>query len=104
MIKQAWALYFIVLLLTFTLGVKIAKADELPKELAMKTDVGEVVLTVEECQVVNEQEFNYSAYATDGEVVHKGCWSKDNDVVSIWFYAEPQHLVATYRDYHFKPR
>jgi hypothetical protein len=29
MIKQAWALYFIIILLTFMLGIKIAKAGEL---------------------------------------------------------------------------
>jgi hypothetical protein len=104
MIKQAWLLYVLTIVLTFALGISIAKAEELPKELVMKTDVGEVVLTVEECHVVNEHGFAYHAYATEGDIKHNGCWNKDHDIVNIWFYEEPKDLVATYRDYHFKPR
>lgn len=89
--------------------VSLPAFAELPQELAMKTDVGKVALTIKECPVKNTHGFSYSAYATEfnkevgGQVIHKGCWSKDGDVVSIWFYDEDPPLVATYKDYHFKP-
>lgn len=74
------------------------------KEISMKTTVGEVVLTTSPCTVVNEQGFEFSAYATEGEVIHNGCWFKDHDIVNILFYEEDPHLVASYRDYYFLPR
>lgn len=87
-----------------------AWADDLPNELRMKTDVGEVVIQIAECPLKNIHGFEYAAYATDNSVatkghpeVHLGCWKKDGDVVSIWFYNEPQPPVASYKDYHFKP-
>ena len=86
-------------------------AEELPQELAMGTDVGEVVLTVKNCDIQNKNGFIYSAYATEkydnttGESkTHAGCWFKDHDIVNIWFYEESEPIVATYKDYHFKPR
>jgi hypothetical protein len=90
------------LLLAYGLSVK---AEELPKELTLKTVTGEVVLTVNPCNVVNEHGFEYEAYATDGAVVHKGCWYRDHDIVNILFpFEEPAPLIATFRDHLFVPR
>lgn len=86
-------------------------AEELPQELTMATDVGEVVLTIKDCDMPNNHGFIHSAYATEkyinttGETkTHNGCWYKDHDIVNIWFYEEYDSPVATYKDHHFKPR
>jgi len=80
---------------------------ELPEELVMPTDVGKVAITVKECQVQNRHGFTYKAYATEfkeGNVVtHEGCWNKKGDIVYIWFYNEEPPVVASYKDFHFKP-
>lgn len=41
-------------------------------ELSMKTDVGEVVLQASTCKVKNKWGFAYEAYATEGDIIHKG--------------------------------
>ena len=82
---------------------------ELPKELSLKTESGEVVLTIESCPITASP-YEYKAYATErvtgeGVKVHKGCWTKSGPQVSILFYEEPQQpFIATYADYYFKPR
>lgn len=80
---------------------------ELPQELVMPTDVGKVAITVKECPIKNSHGFTFEAYATewkDGQsLVHKGCWTKKMDIVYIWFYEESEPIVASYKDYHFKP-
>jgi len=73
-------------------------------ELSMKTDVGEVVLQATACTVKNKHGFAYSAYATEGNIIHKGCWHKDGDIVNIWFYDENPTLVASFKDYYFLPK
>ena len=100
-VQIAWLIFFICIGSIF---VGAAYADELPKELAIKTDVGEVVLTISPCKVDNNHGFIYEAYATDGDKTHNGCWFKDHDIVNILFYDEPIKLVATFRDYLFKAR
>ena len=84
----------------------IAQA-ELPQELSMPTDVGKVAITSKDCPAANRHGFIYEAYATEfkgGEVIiHKGCWVKKDDIVHIWFYEEIEPIVASYKDYHFKP-
>lgn len=95
------------LLTALLLAPSIALA-ELPQELFMQTDVGKVVITVKDCKEPNSKGFNLQAYATewkDGQViVHKGCWTKDADIVYIWFYNEEPPIVASFKDYHFKPK
>ena len=102
-VNIAWAIFFICIASIF-LGASMANADELPKELSLKTDVGDVVLTINPCKVENSHGFAYEAYATDGDVKHNGCWFKDHDIVNILFYDEPIKLVATFKDYLFKAR
>lgn len=92
--------------LTLLLFPVVALA-ELPQELVMHTDVGRVAITSKECPQKNKYGFNYEAYATEyttqGVVRHEGCWYKKEDLVYIWFYNEEEPIVATYKDYHFKP-
>jgi hypothetical protein len=91
-------------LLAFLLLPVVAFAGELPKELSMLTDVGKVAITVEECPVSNSHGFGLRAYATEqGQPDHEGCWTKKGDIVYIWFYNEKPPIVASYKDYHFKP-
>ena len=93
----------LLLLILLTLSTPVF-AENYTGELVLTTTVGEVVLTVEPCAVTNEHGFEYISYATDNGSRHEGCWFKDHDIVNIWFYAENPALVATYKDYYFKPR
>lgn len=91
------------LLLTFSMTA----LAELPQELVMPTDVGKVGITIKECPVKNRHGFEFEAYALEfknGEsFIHPGCWTKKGDIVYIWFYEETEPIVASYKDYHFKP-
>lgn len=91
-------------LLALTISTAHAEDYANVSELEMKTDVGSVVLTIKECKVANTGHFEYEAYATDGAVIHKGCWNKDHDIVNIWFYDEKPQLVASFKDYYFTPK
>lgn len=95
------------LLATLALLPTLLIAAELPQELVMPTDVGKVAITVKDCPVKNRHGFVFEAYATewkDGQnVIHKGCWTKKGDIVYIWFYEESEPIIASYKDYHFKP-
>jgi hypothetical protein len=95
------------LLATLTLLPTLLIAAELPQELIMPTDVGRVAITIKECPVKNRHGFEFEAYALElknGEsFVHPGCWTKKGDIVYIWFYEEVEPIVASYKDYHFKP-
>ncbi len=31
------------------------------------------------------------------------CYATDKDIVYIWFYNETEPVVASYKDYYFKP-
>lgn len=81
------------------------------KEMAMLTDVGEVVLTLEPCSFTPNHGFPYAAYATEkGSHDHIGCWYEpeqlegqpQNQILNIWF---PEiSAIATYNKKLFKPR
>lgn len=73
------------------------------KEMVMPTEVGEIVLTLEECPVKNPYGFDYYGYATDpGNPNHFGCWNADEEIVQIWFINE--NVVGVYKKHLFKPR
>jgi hypothetical protein len=82
-------------------------AAELPKELSMLTDVGKVAITVKDCPLKNKYGFSLEAYATEKKgnetITHPACWMKQGDIVYIWFYNESPSVVASYKDYYFKP-
>jgi hypothetical protein len=85
-------------------------AEEI-KEMAMATDVGEVVLTLEPCPITPNYGFPYLAYATEkGQPDHLGCWFEptqmegypQNQIVNVWFFEVS--AVASYNKKLFKPR
>jgi hypothetical protein len=72
-------------------------------EMVMPTEVGEIVLTLEECPVKNDYGFNYYGYATEKDADnHFGCWNADDAIVQIWFINE--NVVGIYKKELFKPR
>jgi hypothetical protein len=98
-------LYLNALLATILLFIAFKSVDgaERTKEMALATDVGEVVLTVEPCPLKNEYGFEYYGYATEkGAPDHIACWNADDQIVQIWFINEK--IIATYKKSLFKPR
>jgi len=82
---------------------KTVDGAEKIKEMVMPTEVGEIVLTLEECPLKNEFGFDYYGYATDpGQPHHFGCWNADDRIVQIWFLNEG--IIAVYNKDMFKPR
>lgn len=86
-----------------------ADSKELPKEMSMKTDVGEVVLTTEECIFIKMglRNYPYAAYATEkGKANHEGCWRKDdvNGMSSVLIYFPEIDSTAVYNPQLFSPR
>ena len=93
----------IALLVVTLFAYKVVDGAEPVKEMVMPTEVGEIVLTVEECPVKNQHGFDYYGYATDpGNPAHPGCWNADDSVVQIWFVNE--NVVGVYKKELFKPR
>jgi len=86
-----------------------ADGKELPKEMSMKTDVGEVVLTTEECIFIKMglRNYPYAAYATEkGKANHEGCWRKEdvNGMSSVLIYFPEIDSTAVYNPQLFSPR
>ena len=99
-------------LLIGVLSAGTAYADNhVVDELVMLTEVGEIVLTVEECDLYDympqkyHANFKYKAYATDSETKspHLGCWTTADQTVYIQF-PELGDVLATYKKDLFKPR
>ena len=86
-----------------------ADGKELPKEMSMATEAGEVVLTLEECTFTKMGlcGYPYAAYATDkGKPNHEGCWKKEsvNNMESVLIYFPELDATAVYNPQLFKPR
>lgn len=86
-----------------------ADAKELPKEMVMKTEVGEMVLTTEECtfKKMGLQDYEYAAYATEkGKANHEGCWKMDtvNNMQSVLIYFPEIDATGVYNPKLFAPR
>jgi hypothetical protein len=93
---------YIAFLLAVSLSFSVYSAEDV-KEMVMPTEVGEIVLTLEECPIKNNYGFDYYGYATDpGNPHHFGCWNADDAVVQIWFINE--NVVGIYNKTLFKPR
>lgn len=97
----------IVLLVLFL--IHTAHTAELPKEMFMKTDVGEVVLTTEECafKKMGLQGYEYAAYATEkGHANHEGCWKSDSyeGKHAVFIYFPELNQTAVFDAKLFKPR
>jgi hypothetical protein len=73
--------YFTVLVVFWLFLIDTPYAKEIVKKMVMVTEVGEIVLTTEECIFKKEglQGYDYAAYATDkGHPNHEGCWKSDS--------------------------
>ena len=86
-----------------------AEGKELPKEMIMKTETGEIVLTLEECTFIKMglKNYPYAAYATDkGKPNHEGCWRKDdvNGMSAVLIYFPEIDATAVYNPQQFSPR
>lgn len=84
-------------------------ALDLPKELVMKTDSGEIVLTSEPCTFTKMglQGYEYAAYATEqGHANHEGCWQRDSyeGKSSVQIFFPEINATAVYNPNLFKPR
>lgn len=102
-------LYILVLAIFWAWLYDYAEGKELPKELVMKTDVGEVVLTTEECafKKMGLRGYDYAAYATEkGHANHEGCWRMDviNDMKSVLIYFPEIDSTGVYNPQLFAPR
>ena len=97
-------------LLGLGLGLVEAEHHVVP-EIAMPTDVGEVVLTIEECSLhpfmdaKYHQDYKFRAYATDSnaEGPHEGCWTRMDKDIYIQF-PELGDIVTAYKADLFIPR
>lgn len=80
-----------------------AQAENVYKEMSLKTEVGEIVLTIEPCPIKPHFGYEYKAYATEkGGADHPGCWKDEGGAIGIWF---PEiKSVATYNKKLFEPR
>jgi hypothetical protein len=86
-----------------------SKAVENIKEMSMKTDVGEVVLTTEDCIFIKMglKDYPYAAYATEkGKANHEGCWRRDdvNGMSTVLIYFPEIDSTAVYNPQLFSPR
>jgi len=101
---------YVFLVLLFVSLIVLAK-DEAPliKEMAMKTDTGEVVLSTEPCTFISMglQGYPYAAYATEkGHANHEGCWKVDvvDRTSAVLVYFPEIDATAVYNPKLFKPR
>jgi hypothetical protein len=98
-----------VLLLLFSLWLEQAHTEQLPKEYAMKTETGEIVLTQEPCEFTKMglEGYPYAAYATEkGHANHEGCWTTDivDRFKAIKIYFPEIDATGVYNPNLFHPR
>lgn len=93
-----------------TSWVDLAYAEEIEvKEMFMKTDTGELVLTTEECTFIKMglKGYPYAAYATEkGHANHEGCWKVDvvDRFSAILVYFPEIDATAVYNPKLFSPK
>jgi len=102
-------LYIVILAIFWSWLFSYAESKELPKEMSMATETGEVVLTLEECTFIKMglRGYPYAAYATEnGHANHEGCWKKEsvNNMESVLIYFPEIDATAVYNPQLFKPR
>ncbi len=99
----------ITLLLLWVFLYDYAEAKELPKEMSMATEAGEIVLTTKECIFTKQglQGYEYAAYATDrGHPNHEGCWKSDiyEGKQAVYIYFPEIDQTAVFDAKLFKPK
>ena len=82
---------------------------ELPQELSMKSETGELVLTSEPCTFIpmGLKNYPYAAYATEtGHANHEGCWRRDivDKTEAILIYFPEINATGVYNPRLFQPR
>ena len=99
----------ITLLLLWVFLYDYAEGKELPKEMSMATEAGEIVLTTAECIFTKQglQGYEYAAYATDrGHPNHEGCWKSDRyeGKQAVYIYFPEINQTAVFDAKLFKPK
>ena len=99
----------ITLLLLWVFLYDYAEAKELPKEMSMATEAGEIVLTTEACIFTKQglQGYEYAAYATDkGHPNHEGCWKSDSyeGKQAVYIYFPEINQTAVFDAKLFQPK
>ena len=99
----------ITLLLLWVFLYDYAEGKELPKEMSMATEAGEIVLTTEVCIFTKQglQGYEYAAYATDrGHPNHEGCWKSDSyeGKQAVYIYFPEINQTAVFDAKLFKPK
>ena len=99
----------ITLLLLWVFLYDYAEAKDLPKEMSMATEAGEIVLTTTECTFKKEglQGYDYAAYATDkGHPNHEGCWKSDRyeGKQAVYIYFPEINQTAVFDAKLFQPK
>ena len=98
-----------ILLWVFSAGFNNSYSEALPQELAMTTEVGEVVLTTESCSFTKQglQGYDYAAYATEkGHANHEGCWKSDvyEGKRAVYIFFSEINQTAVFDAKLFKPK
>ena len=101
--------YFTILAVFWLFLMNTPYAKELVKEMSMVTEVGEIVLTSEECIFKKQglQGYDYAAYATDkGHPNHEGCWKSDSyeGKQAVYIYFPEINQTAVFDAKLFKPK
>ena len=93
----------------FAVWLNETKSAEISQEFSMKSETGEVVLTVEPCTFTKMglEGYPYAAYATEkGHANHEGCWRRDivDKSEAILIYFPEINATGVYNPRLFKPR
>ena len=101
--------YITVLLVLWVLLLEYPYAQEQIKEMSMKTETGEIVLTSQECifKKMGLQGYEYAAYATElGHANHEGCWKSDSyeGKHAVYIYFPEINQTAVFDAKLFQPK
>jgi len=101
--------YITVLAVLWVLLLEYPYAQETIKQMSMKTESGEIVLTTEECtfKKMGLQGYEYAAYATElGHANHEGCWKSDSyeGKHAVFIYFPEINQTAVFDAKLFQPK
>jgi len=101
--------YITVLAVLWVLLLEYPYAQETINQMSMKTELGEIVLTTEECafKKMGLQGYEYAAYATEtGHANHEGCWKSDSyeGKHAVYIYFPEINQTAVFDAKLFKPK
>jgi len=101
--------YITVLAVLWVFLLEYPYAQETIKQMSMKTDSGEIVLTTEECafKKMGLQGYEYAAYATEtGHANHEGCWKSDSyeGKHAVFIYFPEINQTAVFDAKLFQPK